>query len=687
MINFINYYSHKLNLPSYYYRQIDNDIEGNEKVTSRVAKIGFEFLFLYKPAANLCNNTLSFIRVSTNFSKCFKHLKNKNSGNIFTDIYATTLSVTSLVANYFNFTIALYITTLNDILIIIFKIYQSIKKNNYEIAFELSFQLINSILYLRIILTGSLEIILISLIFQAISLLIQASKDFKKGRFLEVLANFVLASIKLKNANTQLHLIKKREAFLKIKKYCEIINKIKKGKEIDDLYQHPLIQLVNKINQTKTILKDQNNCEIDFGAHFFGYGKQQVKGMNLSFKEKDHRIELEFKVNHVFREKLATLIKSLNSIESSDLNDLLKIFNSHASEITFNSENSLKIESYYKPKDIVINVKDIAKISIGKSRKVIGLYDRIKICFEKDKNLYDLHEVLAFFDLTDVIKKSAQEDLERMKLGQIFRMCSPKDATKFERTNEFFDLPIDLLKEKIVELVPDMQTNFQKYLSLCEMKEILPGKLRLAIKGLSDELYKLGARNISSVITGAYTDKDLCERVVSIFKMGALSTETRHYADLISNGLSPTSDFKSGGSDSVFTQIVTKNNKSYNELWYSGKVRLLYSLKALDTISYQYHIDSSGNRSLKSWWWGGSYLNRPNIFDFVKKQTNKYVGCNEVMIKERIPPEFIEGIVVESEDLKNKIVKSLENANLTSKDEMGNTTIFGKTINSFFKLA
>jgi len=56
------------------------------------------------------------------------------------------------------------------------------------------------------------------------------------------------------------------------------------------------------------------------------------------------------------------------------------------------------------------------------------------------------------------------------------------------------------------------------------------------------------------------------------------------------------------------------------------------------------------------------------------------------MIKERIAPEHIEGMVVASNTLKNKIINALEHAKILKKDEIGNKTIFGKSINSFIQV-
>jgi len=687
MANLINYYLHRSYTASYCHRQIDNDIEDKTNILSRISKVGFQFLLLYKPAANLCNLSLTTIRTASNFSKCIKRIESQNfDEGMFSDAYLTSLSLITLAGTYFNFTIGIYLTTVSDISSNLFQIYNSIKKQDFEKALELLFQAISSLLYLGIMLFGSLEITLASLLIQVLTQLKLASKEFKQGRYLETAANIILAAIKVNESKNQFSLIRRRDALLQIQKYKDLKRRIENGREINELYDHPLVKLVDRINENSVILEDENGEKIDFGSHFFGYGKDQVKGMNLSLKKENNEIELEFKVNHIHRDKLTKIISELKSSSKSELNDLLKICKSHSTQICFSEKDSLKMNSYYKPKDLVISLKDIGSLSIGSSKDFVGLYDRVRIRLKKEKNLYDLHEVLTFFDLGNVLKASAEEDIDRMKIGQVFRMCCPKAATIFERTDDFFDLSLEKLKQKIIMIAPEMNDNFQKYLSRVEFREILPGRMRCIVKGLSDELYELGARGITSVITGAHSDKSLCKRIVSMFKMGALSTQVRHYANMIQNGLSPITDFKSGGSDSVFTQLITKNNESYNDMWYSGKIRLLYSLKALDTISYQYHYDSSGNRSLNSWWWGNNYLNRPNIFKFIERENDNYIGSNEIMIKERIAPEYIEGMVVDSDSLKNKIISALEHAKLLKTDDAGNKTIFGKSVDAFIQV-
>ncbi len=233
-----------------------------------------------------------------------------------------------------------------------------------------------------------------------------------------------------------------------------------------------------------------------------------------------------------------------------------------------------------------------------------------------------------------------------------------------------------------------MKAVFEQYLPKLELREILPGRMRYNVIGLADELREQGAKNLTCALTGAWFDQEeQLARTASILKMGFLSTETRILGNISQHGLSNTLIF-SGGADSVFTQLVPDNSPSFGEYFYPGKVRFLISLDAIESGTYQYHDDDLGVRNPKEFGWFDEdhYLNRPNIIDFVNDEHQNFHFDNEVMIKERIPPHLIEGILVQNNDLKLDMMEHLRKTNIIQLDSSGNETILSRPAKDFIQV-
>ena len=148
----------------------------------------------------------------------------------------------------------------------------------------------------------------------------------------------------------------------------------------------------------------------------------------------------------------------------------------------------------------------------------------------------------------------------------------------------------------------------------------------------------------------------------------------------------------SGGADSVFTQLLTEKNcqdeMKFNELYYQSKVRLLISLEALETGTYQYHCDNFGNRiyppSEEHWWdFDESYASRDGILEFIEKEqaATRINRGHEVMLKERIAPSFIKALIVPDEQTKSHLVDFLR-----ANDLVQNETILNKPIDEFVRV-
>ena len=728
MQNVINYQLHKTYTPPYYHRQYEHDLPQDSKKTSklettkRAVHLAIPFLSLYQPFGQIISLSMGTTRLFTNSTAVFS-ASSATEGAY--SVMQVGLAGIALAGSFYQFTLGLYLTTLFDLLSNILEGIDQLSKQEYKKAGEESLQALSSILYLGIMITGSLEVILFSILIQATVSFYQSREEWKNGQVPEALAKSLMGMIRLYQIKGQVYLIQRRN-FL-THQYKDLSDRLQNGKEIDHLWDHPLIKELENIQADEDPLKDRNPNQIlngsipnvkapnallkkpaahplenlpkvieennvtfnngnggnfNFGAHFYGYGKQLVKGMNVSFKKEGENTTLDFKINHVFRNRLQTFISQMETASQEDLQDLFKIFGSKVKNISIEliqeNKDSSNLGNKYQ-----ITLQGLGKIFVGASNDVLTLYDRVSVQMDKGKNFYDFHEALSILNLEDALRQSAKEDIERMKLGYLFRLFNPKEATCFERSEAFFNFPLKDFKAEIFKLDPSMKGLVAKWLPKMKLHEILPGKMRWSLPGLGDELKKKGLIGLAVTMTGAWNQEERFQRVASILSMGMLSSEQRWKNGINKTGLSSTMDFYTGGADSVFTQIVTKNNTSFGDYNYDGEIRFLISPDILDTITYQYNYDSYGNRDINHAYWVENYLDRPNIFEFLQKQMVWFNGGNEVMVKDRIPPNYFTGIVVQNQYTKNELLNYLRKINLVQKNEFGIETIYSKPVNEF----
>lgn len=681
MLDKVDYYKHKLYEPPYYHRQYETDLPQDQESSSytetakRAAHIALPFLSMYQPLGKAISIAMGSVRVITSTTG----VVGDNLVETSYRVMQVALALLALAGTLYHFTLGLYLTTGADIISNLTQILEALYRHEYQKAGEELLQALSSGIYLAIMMTGSLEVVLASILIQALISFYQARDEWSKGRMPEAFAKTILGMVRLVQAGGQIQIIQRRNTLLK--RYEELAERINNGRKIDHLWAHPLIQAA--YGQKGAVLEDAQGNVYDMGSHFHGHGKQIVKGMNVTFKDHGDYTTLDFKVNHVFRDRLEKTITDLAGHSKADLKELLGILGSHATNISV-SKGPSDFADYVKNHEI--KLEGIGKISVGASKDVLTLYDKVSIRMEKGKSLYDFHEALSFLNLDDALRQSANEDVERMKMGQLFRMFSPQAATLFERSDPFFDLSLEDFKKQILLRSPEMGAIFDKYLSKMELREIVPGRMRYAVDGLSDELTKKGALGLTSALTGAWSQKEIHERVASILKMGMIASEMRRDHQVGKPGLSSGSDYYTGGADSVFTQVVTDRNKSYNEYMYHSDVRFLISPKVLETGTYQYHDDNFGTREITNsdwWFWKQDYLDRDNIFKFLATERANFQGDNEVMLKERVAPEYITGIVVKNQHMKNQLLDYLRQSNIVQKDASGNETILSRAVDQF----
>ena len=174
-------------------------------------------------------------------------------------------------------------------------------------------------------------------------------------------------------------------------------------------------------------------------------------------------------------------------------------------------------------------------------------------------------------------------------------------------------------------------------------------------------------------------------------QMGMFSSEMRFSHGMQIKGASSSYDFVTGGADSVFTQFLTEKSLGdqvdLRAAYYQGSVRLLFSLEALETGTYQYDDDQYGVRLTNNTYLDRYYLYRSNIFDFIKKeQLSGFSHKNEVMIKDRIAPEMIKGVIVADTKARDSLLTVLRNRGITTITQ-GIENILGVPVERFIHVS
>lgn len=670
------------------------------ETVKRSALIALPFISLYKPAGAAISITMGGARVVTCLSEAVTAIKSKQASIAALRLTNTAIAVSALAGTVLNFQLGLLVSTTSDIGCSLQEAALCIQRGEHEKAVQEILQAASSMLHLAIMLSGSIELTLASLAFQGAIALYQAVNEFKQGRYPEFAAKLTMGMLKFNQANHQLKAIQRRNSFLVLEKYMKLMQQLKKGREVHHLIHSPLQESEFEIGKkaSTVVLVDAEGKEYNFGHFLSNYGNGMIKGMNLQFRRavidgKNMR-ELDFKVNHVFRSKIQTLIEGLNDFNKDELAEFLTLTQSHAKEIKIekvsfdiSSEARKSVGEAYK-----VSLLGLGHILVGADSNMTTMYDKVRVVIEEDKSLYELHEMLSFLNLDQALHQASAQDVERLKIGQLYRVFFPGDATLFERTDEFFTLPIEELKAAIIHKNPAMKDILDGCLSKMEAEEILPGRMRYTLPFLSNRAKELGAQSLISTITGGWGNpKESITRLISMMKMGMLSTEMRFRNGINAGGLSPIADFQTGGADSVFTQLLTKDNfdknLNFDQLNYFGSIRILISLDALNLGTYQYHTDSFGDRTLNEASYFNNYLKRPNILDFVSGQQRHWGSGNEVMIKDRLDPRYITGVVVNTELMRSQLIDAFRKGGLISLNEDGIETVLGRPLMRFIHVS
>lgn len=407
-------------------------------------------------------------------------------------------------------------------------------------------------------------------------------------------------------------------------------------------------------------------------------GSLHVKKMVIDGKP---YTRLMFKVNPHERRKLNTTVAKLK--EESNRKEVLQLLpENFCTDLRVESRGDgyyrLQSDNTFKSKDFhnlgtatKIRFGEVGSIKIGSDSDIYTHFNRVQIFIPSDSGDIEkkAHTMLSAVGLGGVLFSQRQMDDERMKIFHLLRYFHPREARSFETNPHYFTISPNHLQRDIITKIPNMKEVFMKYFvdepELMYKQEIYPGKEVWAIQGEADSIRKVAGIGIMAGVGLRGSKKNAFETVAKILEHGSLSSQDRYENGWIVKGVCSSSNLQTGGGDHVYTRMITKgsiqdkfNIKDYP---WCGRVQVLYDLKILERGGYAYGERNQGSKQFQ-------YDIRSTFRSLTRRlHTNPrsfddMSYGNEFMVKNRIPPKYIKGLVVPTEEDKTALLETLKEA-------------------------
>jgi len=444
---------------------------------------------------------------------------------------------------------------------------------------------------------------------------------------------------------------------------------------------HTLHNIAHAIgeNSFQRKLPDGTNCNL--GAHFSSLDSTNLKGANLHAVQKEYPTgtvtQFTFELTHHARPTVDRMVAHVESQQKQyqDAGIQVAVKNSSFTYEGMDDKGLFGVETSRNrvidktAKEIVL--EGIGRVVVPQDKAIGTTYNRIQVHLEAGKSLEDLQTALSMIGLGSILATTTSEDRECHKIWQLFRAYEPSAALSLERNADFHNKsPAELLKA-ITEKSPQMEKIFANELKRVGFEEVLPGKLRVSIPSLVEEVQQ-GCMGFMHEIGTLMDDKTLALRLAGTLCVGLLSSQQRFQAGMTKYaGESSFEDHKTGGADSCFMRYQDRENLEFirsfasdeEEVEEAGGFKELFLGISPDVVKlnpYQYAEDNYGVRNLQNPK-SSKYESRMNLLEFRDTMQSDYSSENEVMVKDRVAPKFIRGVYMSKNmgSVKEKTVEHL----------------------------
>lgn len=219
----------------YYTRDYKNDYQSPVGTTwkdnaQRVALVAMPFLALHAPFRPAISIGMGALRVWTHGKDLFT--SDKKGFELAYQALQTTVAVVGLAGAIFAYPACMVVTTAQDTFIELRNLTHCLQNKDYKEALKSVTRIVNNLLYLTLLCRGGLELAIVSLLMQAVVLMISSAEEFKKGRILEGCGNLLMAAVRLHQGYSQYEQLKRKWEIE------EAIKNIKVG-ELHEKWQFP----------------------------------------------------------------------------------------------------------------------------------------------------------------------------------------------------------------------------------------------------------------------------------------------------------------------------------------------------------------------------------------------------------------------------------------------------------------
>lgn len=163
------------------------------------------------------------------------------------------------------------------------------------------------------------------------------------------------------------------------------------------------------------------------------------------------------------------MINDYKELDREQIRNTLKMSNSRAQDVIVN-KGDFPVGNQSIGLSHNIDVVGLGTVIIGASKFFPRLRNRVTVRMDTSKNLVDLHDILALTRMDAALRPSSISDIERLKIGHLYRVFFPEEATPLEQSEDFFHLPINRLKETIIKKTPEMANVLTTYLNKMEKR-------------------------------------------------------------------------------------------------------------------------------------------------------------------------------------------------------------------------
>lgn len=366
-----------------------------------------------------------------------------------------------------------------------------------------------------------------------------------------------------------------------------------------------------------------------------------------------------------------------------------------------------------------IEIEGVGNIIVHTDPAFHSYYNRVDLQLYEQSNqgpngLRNMQSILSTLGLGTVLCPSRPEDEERKKTFILLHAYFPKLSYEMERDPENYRISAEELRTKIISQEPKTAELFTKYLDehpeLLVKTEMYPGRQTYMIADMGDQIreHACGLLFGTKAVTCRYLSwggnreeaetkfhviaKDYVQKLKAGVTMESNREAYVSRGDQV-GGTSPVDDAKVGGLDCVFTRIIPKGYDGKIDMdkddmpFCDSGIRVLVDADVMGYAScYALQTDSFGARielpyekhdndspgyahrwslpefALKMQEYAEKDIRRKQAGQLLQKSPRQSALQNEVMIRDLISTQFIRGLLVPRQEMKDILVDEFRQA-------------------------